>query len=1106
MQFVWGGWVLCAIVSCVRLAMSFDMIVVDLAVDPYSQRRYAEGKEAGHKAARPCEVFLWGRIDSQERQSVQVVLHGYMPRTYVLLGEEGVIPEADEIRIVDELSAKLASDKAAPIESEVKSMRRTDGYHRRRGRFWELRFLNCSKRRTAVRLLKEVGWEVHETEGTIDEEIQFLVRCGIKAQGWLRIKEWTPDLPAGMHRGRTRVNAFVNGLHNIEALDRDDLGPLKALGFDIEAISRDRPRAFEGGNHVRDVKPPAVDIGRGIRLLRDVVACVAHPTVPVGEGMLPMPVPSNPKDETTAISNVVWWLDGARSEDVLRHVITQKQVGPPSADGEDPYTVESVGTERELIERWAAFVEEADPDIFFTYNGNNFDICYLTTRAAMTSPSTDALFKRAMGRAFSAEQDVKSMSTGQGQRRWFMLKHLGRVHADLYDLVQRLHGFQLRSYKLAAVAKHVLPNNHEDRKIDLPASTMFRLYEEGTPEGIRVICRYADMDAFLLKRIADTLHTAATMVMLCRVSGVPLRMKLRSGQGIMTCAQLYDYMHRYNCVMMSQPTIDSGTREEELRKAVEYEGGSGAKRKKDNSFQGGKVLAPEPGMYMYPTTSQVFVLDFAALYPSIIMGYELCFTTVIYDKDELDPDDQVLVVLPRRPAERFAPAPAPPADGLKPVLHVHRARDLPPSVPPPTEALWFKRGVDHPPLPETLRDTVATRKRVQRAGEALPEGDPNKLLMHLQQLMLKVLSNAHYGTLGMAQGKNTCRRVGVAIPLIGGWMLETVRNAAEAFWPVHIHYGDTDSVMLTFRCTHEPRCATWDDMLACGFALGETIAKSVTCLFPAPVKLEVEKAYEPYVIADKKKRYAGRMFTLPWFQLPPERRGPPKIDIKGLENKRRDNCEFLLDIANGMFECVLHRRDKAGAIAVVREAVDATLTGTVPLEKLVITKGLSKSEYDAKKAPQEHIIVAQRRAREDPGASIKPGERVPYVVCEPVGSVVSKIIGERCFMPDEVAPRGRTPDMLHYLTHKISVPICKIAAMLELGSEPHQIFQHAIGQLSQRRSGLQTLDRFFTMNPQRALPPPPPPPPTAAAAAVETDDDAPRRRRRTTLTDFFRSS
>ena len=66
--------------------------------------------------------------------------------------------------------------------------------------------------------------------------------------------------------------------------------------------------------------------------------------------------------------------------------------------------------------------------------------------------------------------------------------------------------------------------------------------------------------------------------------------------------------------------------------------------------------------------------------------------------------------------------------------------------------------------------------------------------------------------------------------------------------------------------------------------LGKEAAEFVSKCFEAPIKLEFEKIYHPYLLMNK-KRYAGMYWTNP--------DKPDKMDAKGIETVRRDNCRLV---------------------------------------------------------------------------------------------------------------------------------------------------------------------------------------------------------------------
>ena len=90
-------------------------------------------------------------------------------------------------------------------------------------------------------------------------------------------------------------------------------------------------------------------------------------------------------------------------------------------------------------------------------------------------------------------------------------------------------------------------------------------------------------------------------------------------------------------------------------------------------------------------------------------------------------------------------------------------------------------------------------------------------------------------------------------------------------------YGDTDSVMVMFGTEDRKKA----------MELGEEAANYVSTLFVNPIKLEFEKIYHPYLLMNK-KRYAGMYWTNP--------EKPDKMDCKGIETVRRDNCGLVQNI------------------------------------------------------------------------------------------------------------------------------------------------------------------------------------------------------------------
>lgn len=83
-----------------------------------------------------------------------------------------------------------------------------------------------------------------------------------------------------------------------------------------------------------------------------------------------------------------------------------------------------------------------------------------------------------------------------------------------------------------------------------------------------------------------------------------------------------------------------------------------------------------------------------------------------------------------------------------------------------------------------------------------------------------------------------------------------------------------------------------------------------------------------------KKRYAGLLWTNPLKY--------DKIDCKGIETVRRDNCNLVKDVVNKVLDTILIQRSYEDAIAYCKRIISDLLQNRIDLSLLVITKGLGK--------------------------------------------------------------------------------------------------------------------------------------------------------------------
>jgi DNA polymerase delta subunit 1 len=203
------------------------------------------------------------------------------------------------------------------------------------------------------------------------------------------------------------------------------------------------------------------------------------------------------------------------------------------------------------------------------------------------------------------------------------------------------------------------------------------------------------------------------------------------------------------------------------------------------------------------------------------------------------------------------------------------------------------------------------------------------------------------------------------------------------------------------------------DTVAEAMALGKEGADFVSKTFISPIKLEFEKVYFPYLLINK-KRYAGMYWTKP--------DKPDKMDAKGIETVRRDNCQLVRTVIGTALNKILMDRDVAGAISYVKGVISDLLMNRLDLSMLVISKALSKDaeEYDSK---QGHVELAEKMRKRDPLTAPAIGDRVPYVMIKgPKGAKGYEKAEDPIYVLDNNIPI----DTQYYLEQQLSLPLLRI--------------------------------------------------------------------------------
>jgi DNA polymerase delta subunit 1 len=255
-------------------------------------------------------------------------------------------------------------------------------------------------------------------------------------------------------------------------------------------------------------------------------------------------------------------------------------------------------------------------------------------------------------------------------------------------------------------------------------------------------------------------------------------------------------------------------------------------------------------------------------------------------------------------------------------------------------------------------------------------------------------------------------------------MIEQSRAYVETNFPgAKVRYGDTDSIMVQFDVEGK----TGMDAIEHSWKLGERASKEISALFRSPNKLELEKVYCPYFLYSK-KRYAAKMY-----EGASDKNGIPilkedgtrlvkfkKIDVKGLQVVRRDNCPYVREVCKDILGLILGSNDPLPAIQRARQAAKDLKAGEVPMEKLMMSKQLG-SDYKSKSLA--HVAVVEKMRERAPGSEPQQGDRVPFVIVQ--GPRNAKMF-EKAEDPQYVSEKNLKLDYTYYFETQLKNPVCDL--------------------------------------------------------------------------------
>jgi DNA polymerase elongation subunit (family B) len=413
----------------------------------------------------------------------------------------------------------------------------------------------------------------------------------------------------------------------------------------------------------------------------------------------------------------------------------------------------SFETEQQLLIRFAQIIHEWNPDVVAGFNSNNFDMPYIMDRMeALGIAEFAAKFSRRKGLQCGYKRTFKQ-SKQFGTKEVIKYHIPGRLMFDLFEVIKADVTKRLRSYSLKSIcATYLGDDNKEDlRYRDIPI-----LFE--TAEGRSKIASYCMKDTALLLELDRKLMMGNNTWALVRVLGVTPDVAVNRGLVHKLMCKLKQYTERFNLLI---PTFTDDQ-----------------KPKFEGKYQGAFVLEPDVGFHQDP----VVCLDYASLYPSLMIYYNLSYDSFVTDKAwmEANPDKWEMM------------------DG---------------------GACFVKPDVYFGIIP-LLEQELGKQRKAAKKKKAQATDPLEKAVWDGEQLAVKVIMNSLYGMLGSPTATVPCVEIAASITAMGRHNLMAAKAYVEKNYcrltgestdrPAKVIYGDSVLPNTPLVVRHGDQVEVWN--------------------------------------------------------------------------------------------------------------------------------------------------------------------------------------------------------------------------------------------------------------------------------------------------------
>ncbi len=386
-------------------------------------------------------------------------------------------------------------------------------------------------------------------------------------------------------------------------------------------------------------------------------------------------------------------------------------------------------------------------------------------------------------------------------------------------------------------------------------------------------------------------------------------------------------------------------------------------KREAEGLKGALVLEPKIGLH----TNYTVYMDFKAMYPSIFISYNICPTTLLLKNNKIEHTET------------------------------------------PNGAKFVSKKIRVGIIPKIVEHLIEERDLVRDQMKSSSD-DFARRLLDAKQYALKIMANSFYGYTGYVRARLYILDIANAITGCGRFLIQKTKEIVEADKNFEVIYGDTDSIMVMTSTKN------FDEAFSTGTLIESKINKELQGI----VQMKIENVFSTLLILSK-KRYAGLSLEKINGAL------KEKILMKGIETIRRDWCDLTSETLFGVLEIMLKEGDPKKAVKYVKTVLADLEKNKIPVEKLVITKSISKplKEY---KGIQPHIELLKKLRKRAPAGSPGIGDRIGFVIVQGL-----QLMSDRAEDPEYVKANNLKVDSKYYIEGQLLPPLERVFEAIGIG-------------------------------------------------------------------------